>query len=462
MDSVSTIMVLLASLASSALTAPTARNLAVLARGAILATGPRTVTACLLAAWPWATKRWGAYEDVLRRSRMSLWRLAQALLHQMLALVPEGAVVELVVDETLVRRYGPRVVGVAVHHDAARSSHGRHVTTPGHKWVVLSVLVPLPFTDLALALPVHALLYTTKKHARRNREDRPYNQYRTVGELTRLMVAMLLRWAPERRFRLVGDGTYGTHEMADTLNPATKRPRFRNVTLVSRLNKTAALYGPPRPHTGRGRPAAKGDRLPTPKAVAADPDTSWRSATVAWYGGTRRTVDVHSRTQLWYRKGSAVTPVLWVAVRDSQSNRDAEVFFTTDLNLSEEEVIEAFVRRWAQETTFQESRRHLGLETLRNRSSQAVRRSVPLLLGAYSLVVVWFAKHVRTPEAHRRTTPWYQKRCITFSDMLLAARKDILHEGIPGRSPGETAESKILALYVDPINGLGPPTRRPA
>jgi hypothetical protein len=462
MEPVSTIMMLLASLTSSALTAPTARNLAVLARGALLARGPRTVTACLLAAWPWATKRWGAYEDVLRRSRMSMRRLAQALLCQILALVQDGEPIELVVDETLVRRYGPRVVGVAVHHDAARSSHGRHITTPGHKWVVLSVLVPLPFTNLALALPVHALLYTTKKHARRNREDRPYNHYRTVGELTRLMVAMLLRWAPERDFRLIGDGTYGTHEMADTLNAHTKRTRFRNATLVSRLNKKAALYGPPRPHTGRGRPAAKGDRLPTPEAVIAAPDTPWRSATVTWYGGTRRTVEVHSRTERWYRKGSAATPIRWVAVRDAQSHRDAEVFFTTDLRLSEEEIIEAFVRRWAQETTFQESRRHLGLETLRNRSSQAVRRSVPLLLGAYSLVVVWFAKHVRAPESHRRTTPWYQKRRITFSDMLLAARKDILREGIPGRSPAETAESKILALYVDPINGLGPPTKRPA
>jgi hypothetical protein len=42
--------------------------------------------------------------------------------------------------------------------------------------------------------------------------------------------------------------------------------------------------------------------------------------------------------------------------------------------------------------------------------------------------VVWFAKHVRVPEAWKRTTPWYPKRCVTFSDMLAAARQDILNE----------------------------------
>jgi hypothetical protein len=70
----------------------------------------------------------------------------------------------------------------------------------------------------------------------------------------------------------------------------------------------------------------------------------------------------------------------------------------------------------------------LGLETLRNRTAQAVRRSVPLLLATYSFIVVSFAKHVRVPEIHKQNTPWYQKGSVTFSDMLAAARQDILGE----------------------------------
>ena len=86
------------------------------------------------------------------------------------------------------------------------------------------------------------------------------------------------------------------------------------------------------------------------------------------------------------------------------------------------------MRRWSLETTFQEAREHLGLETLRNWSEKAVKRSVPFLLGLYSLIVVWFALHVEQPERFPLERPWYKKPSVTFSDMLSAARGDILGE----------------------------------
>ena len=113
--------------------------------------------------------------------------------------------------------------------------------------------------------------------------------------------------------------------------------------------------------------------------------------------------------------------------RERLLRRD-EVFFTTDRALSPAQIVEAFVRRWSLETTFQEAREHLGLETLRNWSASAVKRSVPLLLGLYSLIVVWFGLHVEEPERFRLERPWYKKTSVTFSDMLSAARGDILSE----------------------------------
>ena len=92
-------------------------------------------------------------------------------------------------------------------------------------------------------------------------------------------------------------------------------------------------------------------------------------------------------------------------------------------------------------TLHQEARAYLSLETLRNRPANAVRRSVPMLLALYSLIVVWFARHVRHPEAWVRRTPWYRKSPVTFSDMLAAAREDILHEHISSR-PGAEAPLK--------------------
>ena len=451
MEPVSTIMALLASF-GSATTVRTAENVAVLARGAILATRDRTVTGCLLAAWPWVTKHWSAYENVLSRARLRMLALARILFRLIVTLLPEDVPVELVVDETLVRRYGPRVVGVGMHRDPVLSSRRRKTVSPGHKWVVLSVVVRLAFVRRALALPLLSVLYMTPKQAARNRAERPYRRHRTVNQLALLLVRLVVRWAPERRFRLVGDGTYGTHALADALTAASPRRSLRRATLVSRFQMDASVYAPPPPYSGRGRPRVKGHRLPSPQQVASDPATRWQRHRVAWYGGTRKTVLTCSGTGLWYKRSCRATPVRWVVVRDPRGKRPDEVFFTTEVSLRPRDIVEVFVRRWGLETTFQETRRHLGLETLRNRTARAVCRSVPLLLATYSLIVVWFAKHVRAPETHKQDTPWYRKESVTFSDMLGAARRDILSEGVLSPPQAKEVESKVGE--VDPSHWI--------
>ena len=420
-----------------------------LLRGAILAFGSRTVTACLVAAWPWVGKHFSAYENVGRRARLPMLALARGLFRLILFLVPKKAVIELATDDTLARRFGRRVVGIGLHRDAVASSHSHRVLSPGHKWVTLAVVVRLPFCSRPFALPILSVLYCTRKPAKRSRARRLYRAHRTPSELALLMVRIVVRWAPGRRFRLLGDGGYATHELAGALGPASPRERLRRVSLVSRFPMKGATYGPPPPYAGRGRHPIRGAKLPTPKQVASDPATVWTPLRVRWYGGRRKKVLVCSRTGIWYRGGHPPTVVRWVVVRVPGSERGDEAFFTTDIAMSPKAIVESFVRRWGIETTFQETRAYLGLETLRNRTGHAVRRSVPMLLALYSLIVVWFARHVRHPEACVRRTPWYPKSHVTFSDMLAAAREDILRELISSQPGLEPPCQKTNGLPAD-------------
>ena len=76
------------------------------------------------------------------------------------------------------------------------------------------------------------------------------------------------------------------------------------VTLIARLRLDAALYAPapPRQPGQNGRPALKGARRPSLKALleqppATDqPQVTWTSATVGWYDGATRTVELTSQT----------------------------------------------------------------------------------------------------------------------------------------------------------------------
>lgn len=437
MNTVSTLLLVFASL-EPAFTRPTFENFIVLLRGAVLARGPRTVSNCLRAAWPWAQHvHFSTYENLLRRARYSLYFLGALLFREVLTLLSKNAVIELAVDETLVRRYGPQILGIGMHRDAVRSSHGYRIATPGHKWVVVSVVVALPFLSRSIALPVASALYTPAQPPKRNRRGKLREHHHTPLEIALTLIKLVVGWAPGRTFRILGDGSYATHTWADALQAQSASRRLRRVRLVSRLRLDASLYDDPPVYNGLGRPRKKGVRLPSPQAVAADPTTRWHFATVAWYGATRKRVQWCVGEGRWYKCGNLAKKIYWVLVRDPDGKRDDTVLMTTDETLSSIRIIEAFVRRWALEVTFEEARRELGLETCRNWSEGAVRRSVPLGLGLYTLVVLWFAKHVKDPDAYKQAMPWYKKPAITFSDMLAAARQEVWREA-PRSAKGKT------------------------
>ena len=48
------------------------------------------------------------------------------------------------------------------------------------------------------------------------------------------------------------------------------------------------------------------------------------------------------------------------------------------------QILEWFVLRWQLEVTFQEVRAHLGVETQRQWSDQAIARTTPILMGLFS------------------------------------------------------------------------------
>ena len=82
----------------------------------------------------------------------------------------------------------------------------------------------------------------------------------------------------------------------------------------------------------------------------------------------------------------------------------------------------------AVETTYGEARAHLGMETQRQWSDNAIARTTPCLLGLFSLVTLLAAQ--LTPQARQAvaTSAWYRKRRPTFSDTLAAVRREFWRE----------------------------------
>ncbi|MFH1514251.1 MAG: hypothetical protein ABIG42_02200 [bacterium] len=98
----------------------------------------------------------------------------------------------------------------------------------------------------------------------------------------------------------------------------------------------------------------------------------------------------------------------------------------------------------------------------RNRSHNAIRRSVPMLFSLYSLIVTWFALFKNGNGDYINRTPWHKKKHITFSDMLKTARLDILSELVSLQDDKFTTEFQVASLTMNIIYSLMAEKRKPA
>jgi hypothetical protein len=109
-----------------------------------------------------------------------------------------------------------------------------------------------------------------------------------------------------------------------------------------------------------------------------------------------------------------------------------------------------FVLRWKMEATFQEARRHLGVETQRQWSELAIRRATPALLGLFSLVTLFaHQRMVLQSSGALRQAAWYRKTRPTFVHVLALVRKELwANEPFCG-SLRDTETVKVPRAFVE-------------
>lgn len=450
----------------------TAERFVTLALGCIVAMGRRTVIRILWAIGPLADASPSSYHRFFSVTHWSLWKLARVLATMVLELVPADQPVIMEGDDTVTRHRGKKVFGKSWHRDPVQSSQGHLHMTLGHKWVVLAVNVKLFGCKRTWALPVLAALYTkppdmpptAQGQVRRqskagkasdkklSRSRLPVLRKRNAGMLParskspclllRQMLAAMIHWFPDRKFILLGDGGFASHELAWFC-----RRHRRHVTLVARFCPDAALYTLPSDRTPpkRGPRRTKGSRLPSPEESVAAAG-KLREVVLPWYGQVRRSVQVLSACGAWYRcRGSgrgAVVPVRWAYGRETLKGAEG-YFYSTDPTLSGEQIITLFTARWCIEVTFQEVRAHLGFHTPRQRCRRSVLRTGPCLLGLFTVISLIYARIAKKQKVQLHAVPCYTKTEPTFADALAATRRVVWEQIILPRTKGAAIAAQM-------------------
>ncbi len=145
-------------------------------------------------------------------------------------------------------------------------------------------------------------------------------------------------------------------------------------------------------------------------------------------------------------------------LHDPQQRFDPQALLCTDPGRDPLQIVRWFIQRWQVEVTFREARDHLGVETQRQWSDQAIARTTPCLLALFSIVTLLAARLGHRASSAVWTNAWYRKRRPTFTDTLAAVRRQFWSEQglLLSRRSAEVTNSARRSTTTSPTRSATP------
>jgi hypothetical protein len=290
-----------------------------------------------------------------------------------LAELPPQAPLCVAVDDSLLRKTGLRIPGVAWRRDPLGP---RFQTNFVRAQRVLQLSASVPLSDHGYRMAPIAFLHApTPVKPSRKASPEEFQQYRRAARQARLPLLAAqqigaLRQAldaepggAQRQLQILVDGGYTNQTVLKKLPPRT--------TLIGRLRKDAKLYFLPQTPAApqpRGRPRRYG--APHSMRIKHLPKILWRTA------GLGHTLQLVVIAPLSYRlrKGSKLL------------YRQPAFLICTDPELDLRALVQGFVQRWGIEVNFREEKTLLGVGQAQVRHPDSVEAVPALQVASYAML----------------------------------------------------------------------------
>ena len=430
-------------------TTPSWQTFTLLAYGWAVAGGERqTIATYLWLSGATTVKHWSRFYAFLGGAlHTARWQVWGRVIRCAAQWVPPEEPLVLEVDDSTKKKAGRQIEGVAPYRNGAGSARQEYRTLWGLNFVWGIRRIPVPgWPGQRVSVPIGLALYLKAAQARKLKLP-----YQSRSALAREIVDFVAAQLPTRQLRVLGDGGYAPKECLRQL-PAT-------VHVVGRMLITGKLSEPPpvRDKPRRGCPPKKGALLGSPKTRARK-RSGWQP----------HPTEAGALVQAWDGLWHTVLPgrlLRVVVVRRPATKRTRklgqrkpppplEAFFTTDLTLSLEAILEQYRERWAVEITIRDSNAFTGFGQDQCRKYERVVGANTLRLGLAAASTLWFVEQAhRTPGlALTRYRPWYRhKQAPSQLDIVWACREALQDAGvfpIPRFAPG------LAEIQQEPENAL--------
>lgn len=409
------------------LNAPSWYNFTYLAYGWALASGRQTITTYLWGSGAAQVKHFSRYYAFLGRAlyqrRYQRWA---RVIHYGASLVPADTVIEVRLDDATMKKTGRHIQGAAHYRNGAGTARQEYRTLWGINLVWAIMRIPLRrWPGHHLSMPIGLELYLKAPLATKLKVP-----YRSRSVLARRIVDHVATTLPTRAIRVATDGGYTTRAFMRDL-PCT-------VEVVGRFLRTAKLYHQPPPRiTGqRGAPRKKGTLLGSPKTLAT-PSAAWQP----------HPQEAGAFIQSWVGLWHSVLPgrpirivVIWRPHREDGTQlpgkkafgrlKPLEAFFSTDVSLSPQAILETYEDRWAIEIDIRDGHAYYGVAQDQCRKFEHIvgANTFRLLLAAAR--TLWFivTSEQQADVALQRFRPWYRHKVAPSQFDVMWACREVLQE----------------------------------
>lgn len=350
---------------------------------------------------------WSANYRVFEQERIDIAKLFCAVIAGVLDTLPKGVPLVGAIDDTLIRKKGRHIAGTSWRRDPLGPPF-----TNNFIWASR-------FLQVCLAMPAHSgkrsparMIPVDLRHCPSPRKPgkrasvEQWEQWRQASSQARISAAATRRISVVRK-ELDRQGMHERRLIMTADASFTCREVFKNlperVDLIGRIRKDARLYKLPtkeQKNCGRGRKRAYGDRLPTPEEMRQDHTIPWINVR-AYAAGKERIFNVKEVSPCrWKHAGGErtlrlviVRPVGYRLRKRARMNYRAPAYLiTTDLGLSLEKILQAYIWRWEIEVNFRDEKTLLGLGEAQVRTSRSVETLTPFLAAVYAMLLLALEK----------------------------------------------------------------------
>jgi hypothetical protein len=384
-----------------------------------------------------AQQDWTADYRLYSRDRVDPQGLFQHGLRELHAHLPPNVALVTAIDDTLVRKTGPKIDGVGWKRDPLGPAFQTNLVR-GQRFVQLSAAWPGPDGQARL-IPVDFTHAPTPPKPAKRADAAEHQRYKEKQKQQRLNVVALARihhlrqlLPAARPLVVAGDGSY--------TNAALLKGLPENTVYIGRIRKDAVLHALPGPPPATGRPPAYGAQLPTPEELRTDDTVAWQTI-AAFAAGQRHTFKIKTLGPALWRKRGAAAPLRVVVIapigyRLRQGSRllyrQPAFLICTDPDTPLAEVVQDYLWRWGIEVNFRDEKTLLGTGEAQVRDPASNRNQPAVTVAAYALLWIAALKlmaggaappHLQPPKwrraGDRATCP------LSTGDLLRALRAEL-------------------------------------